>query len=330
MANGCSELLLVHGIDNRVFSGLLEVGLNVSLAHIVRYTLLDKGLVDLGRRDAMLGIVRHLLGSASVSFVNGLLHALCNLVGIENGSTIHIAGSSADSLGKRAMTTEEPFLVGIKDGDKRHFGQVESFTEEVNTDQHIDFASTQTVEDIDTLESLDFAMDIIGTHLVAQEILAELFRHTFGKSGDQYALISLNALLYLLHEVVNLVLSGAHLDDGVEQTCGTNHLLNDNAFRLLQLVFGGGSAHIDGLRSEFLELIEAEWTVVECGRQTVAVLHQRRLALAVTSIHGTNLRHTLVALVNDKEEVFGEEVEQAVWAFTRVASVEVARIVLDT
>ena len=172
-------------------------------------------------------------------------------------------------------------------------------------------------------------MNVIGTHFVAEQVFAELFCHTLGEGCDKDALVTLHTLLYFLHKVVDLILGGTHLDDWIEQSCGTNHLFDNNAFCLLQLIFGGCGTHIDGLRGKCFELIEAEGTVVECCGQTIAIFHKGGLSLAVASVHGTNLRHTLMTFVDNEEEVLWKEVEQAVRAFAWFASVEVARIVFD-
>ena len=78
-----------------------------------------------------------------------------------------------------------------------------------------------------------------------------------------------------------------------------------------------------------LELLEAQRTVVEGGGQSEAVLHEVLLAAAVTAVHAVDLRHAHVALVDEEQIVVGEEVEQAVGPFARLAAVEVSAVVLD-
>ena len=72
-----------------------------------------------------------------------------------------------------------------------------------------------------------------------------------------------------------------------------------------------------------------------CGRlssadgQPEAELHQRLLARAVALEHAADLRHGLVRLVDEADEVVGEEVEQAERPLPRLPAVEDARVVLD-
>ena len=59
------------------------------------------------------------------------------------------------------------------------------------------------------------------------------------------------------------------------------------------------------------------------------MLHEADLAAAVSAVHRVDLRDGDVALVDNKEEVLGEVVQQAEGALARLAPIEVAGIVLN-
>ena len=59
------------------------------------------------------------------------------------------------------------------------------------------------------------------------------------------------------------------------------------------------------------------------------MLYQDPLARHVPFVHGTDLRHGHVRLVDDEQEVLGEVVEQGVRRGAGLASVDVPRVVLD-
>ncbi len=67
--------------------------------------------------------------------------------------------------------------------------------------------------------------------------------------------------------------------------------------------------------------------VVECRRQTEAIVNQHQLAASVATIHTTDLWNGLVAFVNYPQKVFGEIIEEAEWAGAGVAPVEEAGVV---
>ena len=73
-----------------------------------------------------------------------------------------------------------------------------------------------------------------------------------------------------------------------------------------------------------MELLEAQRAVVECGGQAEPILHEVLLAGAVSTIHGIDLRHGDVALVDHHQIVFWEKVEQAVGPLPGLPPVKIA------
>ena len=161
------------------------------------------------------------------------------------------------------------------------------------------------------------------------EVLGELLGHTLGERGDEHTLASLDGDLYLVLEVIDLMEGGAHLDRRIEKARGADELLDDDAFALGELIFGRRCADIEDAWGEVVELLELQRSIVQRSRQAEAVLHEARLTRAVTPVHRMDLWHGHVALINDEEEVIREVVEEAEGALTRLATIEVAGVVLD-
>src|SRR5690606_25364868 len=69
--------------------------------------------------------------------------------------------------------------------------------------------------------------------------------------------------------------------------------------------------------------------VVEGARQSEAVLDESALARGIALKHCADLRNCDVRLVDDDEEVVGKVVEQTVWRLAGLATIDVARVVLD-
>ena len=227
------------------------------------------------------------------------------------------------------MAAQEALLVGVEDSYERHFGQVETFAQEVDAHEHIKLARAQLVHNLHALERIDITVDISGLNTVVEQVVGEFLGHALGERGHQRALIDLDALLNLLHEVVDLIGRGAHFDHGVEQSGRTYHLLHDNTLALCQLIVGRRGADVDDLVRKTLKLVEAQGTVVHGRGQAEAILHEVGLAGAVAAIHSRDLRHADVALIDDEQEVVGEEIEEAIRTGAGLAAVEVAAVVLD-
>ena len=132
----------------------------------------------------------------------------------------------------------------------------------------------------------------------------------------------------LLDQVVDLALGGLDDDLGVDQAGGPHDLLDDLA-GLGQLVRARRGRQEDHLADALDELLEAQRPVVGRRRQPEAVLDELLLAAAVALVLAVELGHRLVRLVEDDEEVVGEEVEQRVGRLARAAAVDGRRVVLD-
>ena len=163
---------------------------------------------------------------------------------------------------------------------------------------------------------------------MAEQVFCQLFGHPLGQCRYKHTLFALNAHPDFLHQVVYLVFARAHLYLGVEQPRGAYHLLYNHTLGFLQLIVGRCGRDVDHLVDHAVKLVERERAVVECSRKPEPELHQVGLARPVASIHGVDLWHADMALVDKHKVVFREEVEQAVGAFARVAPVEIARVVL--
>ena len=72
--------------------------------------------------DAVFFVVGFLFFAAAVGLVDGALHGVGHLVGVEDGAAFEVAGGSADGLDEGALGAEEAFLVGVEDGDEGDFG----------------------------------------------------------------------------------------------------------------------------------------------------------------------------------------------------------------
>jgi len=129
-------------------------------------------------------------------------------------------------------------------------------------------------------------------------------------------------------KVVDLVAGLAHLDLRVDDARRPDDLLDDaRGVATLELPRCRRNEH--ELVGDPQELVERLRPVVERAGQAEPVVHQGLLARAVALVHPADLRHGLVGLVDEADEVVGEVVDQAVGPVARVAPVEDPRVVLD-
>ena len=150
-------------------------------------------------------IILELKRSTPLGLVYRLLHGVGNLVGIHYHLAIEISGRTTHCLRKRTMTTQETFLIGVENSDKRHFGKVEALSQQIDADEDIIFAGAQTVENFYTVESIDIAVYICCLYLEFEEIFVEFFGHTLRQRSHKSTFVALYAKLNLFEEIVDLV-----------------------------------------------------------------------------------------------------------------------------
>src|SRR5690606_6084338 len=108
----------------------------------------------------------------------------------------------------------------------------------------------------------------------------------------------------------DLVLDRADLDRRVDQAGGAEHLLGEDTAGLLQFPRTGRGRDGEGLRAHRVPLVEAQRAVVYAARQAEAVFGERQLAAVVAARHRADLRHRLVAFVDEQQRVVGQVFEQ--------------------
>ncbi len=133
----------------------------------------------------------------------------------------------------------------------------------------------------------------------------------------------------LAQQVVDLPLDRAHLDHRIDQSRRPDDLLDDHAARFLQLVGPWRRADEHDLLDPTLPLRKRQRPVVERRRQAEAVLDQHFLAGPVARVHAADLRHRLVAFIDDQDGVLRQVVQQRRRRLAGRPPGEVPRVVLD-
>ena len=243
------------------------------------------------RRDAVRVVVGHLLGAAAIGFLDGLGHRAGHAVGVQDGAAFDVARAAADRLDERGGAAQVAFLVGVEDRDERNFGQIEAFAQQVDADQHVEFAAAQVAQDAHALERIDFRVHVAAAHAGLGKIFSEIFGHALGERGDQHALVAFRALANFFEQIIHLPFYRAHFDLRVHQARGANHLLDHHSRRARQLVRPGRRRNVEHLPGAVLEFLEIQRAVVERRGHAEAVVHKRLLARAVAVIHGVELRN---------------------------------------
>ncbi len=156
------------------------------------------------RRDAVGGVVLDLLLASPRGLGHRPLHRAGDLVGVEDDLAVDVARGAADGLHQRGLGAQEPFLVGVEDGDEAALGNIEALAQEIDADQHVERAEAEVADDLDALQRLDVGMHVADAHALLVQVLGEILGHALGEHGDERAVALERDLADLAEEIVDL------------------------------------------------------------------------------------------------------------------------------
>ena len=286
-------------------------------------------LADGFGRDAVQGVIGHLLFAAPVRFANRAFHAAGHPVGIHDHPAFGIAGSAADGLDKRGFRAKKAFLVRVQNGHQSAFRDVQTFAQKVDADQHVKRTKPKITQDFNAFDGVDVRVHVADADALFVEIFGQVFGHAFGQHRHEDAQPARGDTADFVQQVIHLHLHRSDFYLWVDQAGGTDNLFYEHAAGLFQLPRGGGGGNEDGLRAHRIPFLELQGAVVHAAWQPEPVLGEGELAAEVALVHAADLGDGNVGFVGENNGIVGDEFEQRRRRFARRAAGEVAGIVLD-
>ena len=155
--------------------------------------------------------------ATAVGFVDRGFHRPGHRVGIHDDLTIDMAGRPTDGLDQGAFRAQESFLVGIENRDERHLWQIKSFPQEVDADDDVVNAKPKIAQDLDPLECIDLAVEIVRANAHLLQVVRKVLRHPFGQRRHQHALASGDPGVDLSEQIVDLSFGRTDRDCRIDQ-----------------------------------------------------------------------------------------------------------------
>ena len=277
----------------------------------------------------MFPVVAKLLLPAPVGLIQGLSHGLRHPIGVEYGPAAQVASGSPDGLNERIAGPQKAFLVGIQDGDQRHFRKVEPLAQQVDSHQHVEISQPQASQDLDPLQRIDLRMHVAAADAHLSVVFGQILGHALGQGGHQHSFPPFFPQSNLVKQIVHLGPDGPHLHRGIHQPGGANDLFHHNATGLGQLVGPGSGRDIDRLIEAAFEFLELERTVVQGRGQAKTEVDQVLLAGTVPGIHPSNLGDGLMTLVDEEQVVLRQVIQQGWWRLAGAAARKMAGVILN-
>ncbi len=132
------------------------------------------------RLDTMLPVVGALDIAATLCFFNRQIHRASYAIRIHDDGAVHMACCPPNRLDQRGGGAQIAFFVGIQDRNQGNLGQVQSFTQQVDTYHHIINAQPQIAQDLHPLDRIDIGVQILGANAHFLEIICQILGHALG------------------------------------------------------------------------------------------------------------------------------------------------------
>src|SRR5690606_3849792 len=125
---------------------------------------------------------------------------------------VHVPRRAPDVLDQRLLRAQEALFVRVEDRHERHFWQVDPFTQQVDANHNIVHAQPQIAQDLNPLDGVNLGVQVMDFDAHFEQVIGQVLGHALGQRGDERALADLDATGDLAEQVINLALSGTHVD----------------------------------------------------------------------------------------------------------------------
>ena len=266
--------------------------------------------------------------TAALGLSNRALHRRGARIRIQNNFTVCISCGTSDCLEHRGFTSQEPLLIRIQNGYQRNFRIVQSFTEQVDANQHIKDTQAQIPNDFHALYRFDIMMQISHTNARVFQIIGQIFCHFDRQRCDQYALFSRCPRVDFSNQIINLPFNRPDKNFRGEQSGRTNELFHNLAGTTLFKV-GWRCADVNHLMDALLKLRKIERPIIQRRRQAESVVNQALFSRLVARVHRSHLRNRHVRLINNHQKILWKIIHQRIRCSPRFSAGPHARIVLN-
>ena len=126
------------------------------------------------------------------------------LVSVENHRSHHIARGAAGGLDKGSVRPQETLVVRVQNGYKRYFRDIQTFPQQVYSNQDVEIPEPQIADRFNPLDGVDVRVHIADPDVDLGKVFGQVLGHSLGERGNQDAMAFLNLLSDFAYQIVNL------------------------------------------------------------------------------------------------------------------------------
>ena len=117
-----------------------------------------------------------------------------------------MARGAAGGLDQTGFAAQKTFLVRVENRHERNFRQIQTFAQQIDADEHVEFAFAQRAQNFHALNGVNFAVQILDVDADAAQVIRQFLRRAFGERRDEHAFLLVGAFAAFLDQIVNLAL----------------------------------------------------------------------------------------------------------------------------
>ncbi len=113
--------------------------------------------------------------------------------------------------------TQKTFFIGIQDRHECDFRDVETLTQKVDADEHIEDIETHITDDLGPFQGVDIGVQVTHADAGLFHIVGQILCHTLRQRRHENFVVFFSFFLYFRNQIVDLSLHRAYLDIRVEK-----------------------------------------------------------------------------------------------------------------
>ena len=251
------------------------------------------------------------------------------MICIHDDMTFTVTCRTSNGLDQGCLRTQESLLVRIQDRYQRDLWNIQTFTKQVDTHQHVEHIQTHIPDDLHPFQGIHIRVKIPHPNAQFLHIIGQIFCHPLGQSGDQHLVFSFYFLADLPDQIINLSFHRTHRHLRIQKTGRPDDLFRSQQL-MLRLIVSRCCRHEQHLIDLTLKFFKIQWTVILGRRQTESIVHQRVFPALVSKIHSADLWNGLVGLINDDQRIIGKIIHQRVRRLSRLQACQMSGIILNS
>src|SRR6185295_9821290 len=106
---------------------------------------------------------------------------------IENDPPVAISRSTTGRLNEGSMRAKIAFFIRVQNRDEAHLGQVQPFSQQIDSDKDIKHSASQIPHNLCALERLDIGVKVSNLQAQLVIVFGQILRHSLRERRDEYA-----------------------------------------------------------------------------------------------------------------------------------------------